>query len=180
MLATYEEVRLRKRLLSILRQNSEQLLYFDTYGFTPVDRLLEYLRTLKGCQTVNRADLRQVVDNDPQRQLEWDGGALIRATYGFLPELTRPGEKRCPPEVLYYGTHRKLLGQLATGGLLPIASELVQLAIGADVIGTKGDTLSIIAVRAQEAYQSGIRFFQRSERYYFSDAIPPGFLELNA
>jgi putative RNA 2'-phosphotransferase len=180
MLATFEEARLRKRMLSILRQNSEHLLlYFDTYGFTSVDRLIAYVRNLKGFETISRADLRQVVENDPKRQLEWDGGALIRATYGFLPERSRVGVERRPPEILHYGTHRKLLGQIAAGGLLPIASELVQLAADPSDIGTPGDTLMILAVRAQAAHDNGVRFFQATERYYFSEAIPASFLDIS-
>ena len=77
MTAHEEEMQLRKRLLSILRQNNEHVqLYFDTYGYTPVEPMLAYLRTLKGCSLVSRSDLWEFVANDPGKQIEWDGGAL--------------------------------------------------------------------------------------------------------
>ncbi|QRG65677.1 RNA 2'-phosphotransferase [Brevibacillus choshinensis] len=185
MLASHEQVRLRKRLLSILRQNSEYVqLYYDTYGYTPVEPLLAYLRTLKGCETTTRSDLREVVESDQGHYFEWDQGALIRATHGFLPVKTKGRlAEVAPPDTLYYGTHRKLLRQVMAGGLLPIASEYVQLSHRVEAIGLPHDTLSLVAVRAEEAYRSGVRFYQtctpysRDDPYYFSDAISPAYLE---
>lgn len=187
MLASYEETRLRKRLLSILRQNSEYVqLYYDTYGYTPVEPLLAYLRTLKGCAATTRSDLWQVVENDPGRLFDWDQGALIRTTHGFMPAKTKGKlAEVAPPDVLYYGTHRKLVRQMMAGGLLPIASEYVQLTAAVEAIGMPHDTLSLIVVRAQEAYAAGVRFFQvcspysLSDPFYFSEAVSPQYLELS-
>ncbi|MDF2681426.1 MAG: 2-phosphotransferase [Brevibacillus sp.] len=186
MLASHEQVRLRKRLLSILRQNSENVqLYYDTYGYTPVEPLLAYLRTLKGCGTTTRSDLREVVENDPGHVFEWDEGALIRTTHGFMPVKTKGRlAEVAPPEILYYGTHRKLIRQVMAGGLLPIASEYVQLALTVEAIGLPRDTLSLVVVRAQEAYSAGVRFwrvcspYSLEDPFFFSGAIPPKYLEL--
>lgn len=172
MLKDYEE-RLRKRLLSVLRQNGEELtLYYDTYGYTPIQPLLTYLRGLKGCGSVTREEIRQVVDADPQQRIEWDGGELIRATYGFMPGPKKVGEEVEPPERLYYGTHRRLLGQVLEGGLLPIASDTVQLAATPQAIGEEAGTLAICEVKARDAWQRGIRFFQGAWPYYYAEAIP--------
>ncbi|GED70417.1 putative RNA 2'-phosphotransferase [Brevibacillus reuszeri] len=178
MTAHEEEMQLRKRLLSILRQNNEHVqLYFDTYGYTPVEPMLAYLRTLKGCALVSRSDLWQVVENDPGKQIEWDGGALIRATYGFLPTISRGRlTETSPPEVLYYGTHRKLIRQGLEAGLLPIASEFVQLAHSPKDIGMPVDALSLLIVKAREAYADGIPFFGISDRYFMCGAIPPAYV----
>ncbi|MFS0915685.1 RNA 2'-phosphotransferase [Brevibacillus sp. 179-C 1.1 NHS] len=180
MLAIYDETRLRKRLLSILRQNSEAFqLYYDTYGYTPIEPLIEYLHTLKGCAFVNRHDLRQVVEYDPERSIEWDGGELIRATYGFLPTVAKSRRtKMVPPDVLYYGTHRRLLKQVLTGGLLPIASEYVQLAARPEHIGKPIGTLHLVTVNASAAYEAGICFYQVGDHYYLSDAIPASYLQV--
>ncbi|WP_432774350.1 RNA 2'-phosphotransferase [Brevibacillus gelatini] len=178
MLAQHEELQLRKRLLSILRQKNEHVqLYFDTYGFTPTGPLLACLRSIKGWANLRRADLWQVVENDPERQIEWDGGELIRATYGFAPSqrATRLTEAE-PPERLYYGTHAKLVQQALAGGLLPIASELVQLASRAEDIGMPEDTLCLLTVQAARARAAGIRFFQGSGAFWFSEAIPAAFV----
>lgn len=179
MLSLQEEERLRKRLLSILRQNGELLqLYYDTYGFTPIDRLLDYIRTLKGFGYVNRHAVLQVVENDPKRQIEWDGGALVRATYGFLPTKNQSRWVQItPPDVLYYGTHSKLVGQVMASGLLPIASDFVQAAFRPDAIGAPGNSLQLLAVKARAASEAGVRFFQVNEWYCLSDVIPPGYLE---
>jgi putative RNA 2'-phosphotransferase len=186
MLTSHEQTRLRKRLLSILRQNSEyHQLYYDTYGYTPVGALLGYLQTLKGMETVTRADIREVVENDPARQLEWDQGVLIRATHGFMPTKTKGRlAEVAPPEILYYGTHRRLIDQVKASGLLPIASEYVQLADTGEAIGAPGDTLSLFEVQAEAAYQAGVRFFRlcvpysHSDPFYFAEAIPPDYLHL--
>ncbi|MFD2371143.1 RNA 2'-phosphotransferase [Brevibacillus sp. GCM10020057] len=185
MLASHEEARLRKRLLSVLRQNSEYVrLYYDTYGYTPVEPLLAYIRTLKGGEFVTRAHLWQVVEHDPGRLFEWDGGELIRATHGFSPTIAkgRLAEEE-PPELLYYGTHRKLVGQALTAGLLPIASEYVQLAASPTAIGEPLDTLSLLVVKAGQAHAAGVRFYRLCTSevlpcpYYFAEAIAPAFLQ---
>lgn len=182
MLAIHEETRLRKRLLSILRQNSEAFhLYYDTYGYTPVEPLLEYLHKLKGCAYITRQDLHQVVEFDPERSIEWDGGSLIRVTYGFLPSIAKSRLMEIvPPDVLYYGTHRKLLKQVLTGGLLPIASEYVQLADRPEHIGEQTDTLRLVTVNAKEAHEAGICFYRVGEHYCLSDAVPSSYLQLYA
>lgn len=177
---------MRKRLLSILRQNSEQVqLYFDTYGYTPVEPLLAYLRTLKGCGTTTRSDLREIVENDPGHFFDWDGGDLIRTTHGFMPVKTKGRlAEVAPPEVLYYGTHRKLIRQVMAAGLLPIASEYIQLALTVDAIGEPLDTLSLVAVQAQGAYFAGVRIYQvcspysLTDPFFFSGVISPEHLEL--
>lgn len=173
-----EELRLRKRLLSILRQNNEHVqLYFDTYGYTPVEPMLAYLRTLSGCALVSRSDLWQVVENDPGKQIEWDGGALIRATYGFLPAISSGRlTEMAPPELLYYGTHRKLIRQVLSAGLLPIASEFVQLARSPKDIGMPVDALSLLSVKAQEAHEAGVPFYQVNDHYFMCESLPPAYL----
>lgn len=185
MLASHEQVRLRKRLLSILRQNSEYVqLYYDTYGYTPVEQLLAYLRTLKGCGTTTRSDLREVVESDQGQVFEWDQGALIRVKHGFMPAGKKGRlEEVAPPDILYYGTHRKLVRQVMAGGLFPIASEFVQLAQRVEEIGLPHDTLALVVVRASDAYQAGVRFYQAcspsalENSFFFSDAISPSYLE---
>lgn len=179
MLATFEETRLKKRLLSILRQKADNRpLYFDAYGFTPVKPLIDYLRTLKDFPAVNREDLLQVVRNDTAGQFEWDGGSLLRATYGFSPNRSHRGEEQAPPDLLYYGTHRKLLPQIAVAGLIPIASDLVQLAVLPGAIGQMEDTLFLLTVQARRAYETGIPFYRSSQLYYYSEAIPARFLQI--
>lgn len=179
MLAAYEEARLRKRLLSILRQKADHLLlYYDTYGFTPVNRLIEYLRTLKDFPTVRREDLAQVVEHDVLGEFEWDGGALIRATFGFSPSRAHRGTPMTPPEELYYGTHRKLLAQTEAAGLIPIASDVVQLATEPSNIGEAGDTLFLVKVKARAAAHSGVIFYQASERFFFCEELAPQFLQI--
>lgn len=179
MLEIHEEARLRKRLLSILRQNNEAFsLFYDTYGYTPIEPLLQYLHSLKGCEWVTRHDVRQVVEYDPARSVEWDGGSLIRATFGFLPSIARSRlTELSPPDTLYYGTHRKLLKQILTGGLLPIASEYVQLARRPEHIGEPTDTLRFITVNAKAAHAAGIRFYQVTDRYFACESIPVRYLE---
>ena len=180
MLAPHEEVQLRKRLLGILRQKNEHVqLYFDTYGFTPTGPLLAYLRSIKGWENIRRSDLWQVVENDPQRQIDWDGGVLIRATYGFASSPIQAAGRLAevePPARLYYGTHEKLVRQVLTGGLLPIASDFVQLALTIEEIGMPEDTLSVLTVQAAEARATGIRFFKGSGAFLYSDAIPAAFV----
>ncbi|WP_139489861.1 RNA 2'-phosphotransferase [Brevibacillus dissolubilis] len=179
MVVHYVEERLRNRLLSILRQNSGNIfLYFDTYGFTSVEKLLPYIRTLKGVEGADLDALRQVVEHDPKKQFEWDGGALIRTTYGFSPGRDHKGRAETPPDTLYYGTHRKLLQQIRGIGLIPIASDMVQLAVNPEDIGSVGDGLIIIPVNAKEAHRDGIRFNRIGERYYFVAELPAKYLEV--
>jgi putative RNA 2'-phosphotransferase len=180
MPVTDADKRMKNKLLSILRQKADQVpvLFFDSYGFTLVEPLLEYMRSLKGFAAVGRADLEHIVLNDVQGLFEWDGGPLIRATYGFSPARTYRGKELPPPDVLYHGTHRKLLKQVAAVGLLPIASDVIQLAARPESIGRAGSTLLILPVHARAAYDCGVPFYRAGDLWYFSEAIPPAYMEL--
>ncbi len=171
------DTRLKTKLLSILRQKADQLpaLFFDTYGFTSLDRLVAYLRTLKGLGSVTAEDVTQVILKDQQGQFEWDG-PLVRATFGFSASRVYRGKEMPPPEKLYHGTHRRLLGQIMATGLIPIASDVIQLALDPSLIGEPGGTLQILTVDAREAHRAGIPFYRAGELWYFSDSIPPAYL----
>jgi len=171
------DTRLKTKLLSILRQKADQLpaLFFDTYGFTSLDHLVTYLRTLKGLGSVTREDVIHVIMHDQQGQFEWDE-PLVRATFGFSASRVYRGKEMAPPEKLYHGTHRRLVDQIMARGLVPIASDVIQLAMDPSLIGEAGGTLQMLTVDAREAYRAGLRFYRAGELWYFSDSIPPDYL----
>lgn len=179
MPAPATDARLKNKLLSLLRQKADQLpaLFFDSYGFTPLDRLVDYLRTLKGLAAVTREEIIQVILHDQQGQFEWEG-SLVRATFGFSPGRAYRGKEQVPPAKLFHGTHRRLLGQIGAVGIVPIASDVVQLAVDAESIGQPDITWRLLTIHAQAAYQTGIRFYRAGEQWYFCEAIPADFIEL--
>lgn len=172
------DTRLKNKLLSVLRQKADQLpaLFFDTYGFTPLPQLVSYLRTLKGLAAVTQEEVIQVILHDQQGQFEWDG-PLVRATFGFSPSRVHKGKELLPPERLYHGTHQKLLGQIAATGLIPIASDVIQLAVDPQTIGATGGVWQQLTIQAQAAKQAGISFYRAGEQWYFSEEIPARFIE---
>lgn len=177
MIATFQETRLRTRLLSILRQKAEQRpLFFDVFGNTRIDQLISYMRTLKDFPRVTIDEVEQVIINDPRKQIEWDGGSLLRATYGFSPSRNIVRTPRTPPDELYYATHKKLASQVRTVGLLPIASDLVQLTSDQTFFQPEKADIALFTIRAKACMKAGIPFYRSNEIFYFADSIPVEFI----
>lgn len=177
MIATFQENRLRTRLLSILRQKAEQRpLFFDVFGYTRMDRLISYLRSLKDFPNTTIQDVQQVIVNDPRKQIEWDGGSLIRATFGFSPSRSIVRTPRTPPDQLYYSTHQKLASQVKTVGLLPIASDLVQLTSDLTIFSPIPAGTAIFVIQARECMRSGMTFYRSDEVFYYADSVPVTFI----
>jgi len=180
MFTLEREEKLRSRLLRVLRQKADFLaLYFDTYGYTPMERLHEYIRQCKGFGNVTLDDIEQAIKGDTRKQFEWDGGPLVRATYGFQTSRTFRGREQVPPAILYYATHPKLVPQIKALGLIPIASDVIQLAVDKGEFGTPHAQIAIIPVEAREAYDEGVRFFRANERHFFCELLPVRFLQFS-
>lgn len=155
-------------------------LELDEAGWVPVAELLEALRGLGSAwERVGRDDLVQMVATSSKRRHEIDGDR-IRALYGHsVPGRIVKVEAR-PPAVLFHGTSPQSWESIRGQGLVPMARQYVHLstevATAAEVGRRKSSTPVVLWVRADEAYERGVRFLRGNEMVWLAEAVPAEFL----
>ncbi len=165
-----EHKRLSKKLSTLLRHRPRDLM-LDDAGFAS---LHDVLQTLKASET----SVREVVrDSDKQRFeiLEDQGGAKIRARYGHSVVPVVDYQPITPPEILYHGTSRKALEAIRHEGLRSMDRQYVHLSIEREIalsVGRRHDSNpTILIVRAGEAHQDGVEFYNPEARLFLVKAL---------
>lgn len=182
-----------------LRHKPEQyLLMVSAEGWTDLESLVMALRCRRReWSKLSCADLRQWVQAMSVRRFELRGDQ-IRALYGHSLEHVVVGDQRKPPEVLWHGTISGALDSIRQNGLLPMGRKLVHLTsdqkYAGDVADSKGNTAFrdevempdadpsggptlILTVRAVEAFDAGVQFWQANDHVWLADPIPAQFVE---
>jgi putative RNA 2'-phosphotransferase len=175
------EKRLSKLLSLMLRHEPEKFgLTLDENGFAPIADVLRALQSKGAWREVSEADIRLVVKNSDKQRYEIEGDK-IRARYGHsVPGLVvyEPCE---PPEILYHGTSPHALKNIQREGLRAMKRQYVHLSIETEqarLVGLRHHAKPIIlCVRAREAWQSGVKFYQPESRLFLADAVPPQFID---
>lgn len=177
-----EYIRLSKVVSHALRH--EPWLYeleMDEEGWVPLDQLLEALRALRPrWSDLERADLEALIRSASKRRFEICNDR-IRALYGH----SLPGKlKRCvsqPPPVLFHGTSPASVPCIQAEGLKPMRRQYVHLSVdeetALEVGKRKAKQPALLCVRAGEAFQEGIPFYQGNEKVWLADAVPPRFID---
>jgi putative RNA 2'-phosphotransferase len=173
--------RLSKFLSLILRHEPERFgLRLDADGSVPLAELLAVVRRERGWEQVTEEQIRAVVSTSDKQRFEITG-ANIRARYGHsVPQrITYPEVE--PPEILYHGTSPQSLPAIRAEGLNSMQRQYVHLSTSPGQAWEVGRRHSpepvVLVVRARDAWQAGVRFFQPEERLYLSPAIPAEFIE---
>ena len=173
--------RLSKFLSLILRHEPERFgLRLDADGSVPLAELLAVVRRERGWERVTEEQIRAVVSSSDKQRFEITG-SNIRARYGHsVPQpITYPEVE--PPEILYHGTSPQSLPAIRADGLNSMQRQYVHLstspAQARDVGRRHSREPIVLIVRARDAWQAGVRFFQPEERLYLSPAIPAEFIE---
>jgi len=170
----------------ILRHEPEKWgLSLDAEGFVPLPQLLTAMQ--RRMHSVNEAQLRQVVrESDKQRFeiVEADQSTLdakIRARYGHSIQSAVSYEPIEPPEILYHGTARRFLEAIRSEGLRPMNRQYVHLSSEIEqaiTVGRRHDGQPIVlTIRAGEAHQAGVRFYNPEARLYLADEVAPQWIE---
>jgi 5-formyltetrahydrofolate cyclo-ligase len=91
----------------------------------------------------------------------------------------RTEEYRKPPDILYHGTSKEALNIILKEGLKPQGRRFVHLCRDLDEaykIGRRhSDTPKVLVIKANEAYNKGIRFVKK-ENIYLTEHISPEFI----
>jgi putative RNA 2'-phosphotransferase len=182
MLNEQQEKRLSKLLSLMLRHEPEQFgLTLDAQGFTPLDDVLRAVQTNKRWSDATLADIRYVVRNSDKQRYEIEG-EKIRARYGHSVAEKIEHTPVEPPEILYHGTSPDALDAIKTVGLRSMKRQYVHLSIETEqarIVGSRHHPRPVILkVRAHEAWQNGVKFYQPEARLFLADEVPPQFIEM--
>jgi putative RNA 2'-phosphotransferase len=156
-------------------------LELDDESWTPVEDLLAALRAHRErWRDLTEDDLALMVATSDKQRFEMRGG-LIRAHYGHsLPRKLSKTPAR-PPELLYHGTGERALDAILTGGLKPMGRQYVHLSVDVETaqqVGRrKGGRTFVLTVRAGEAHERGITFYEGNEIVWLADHVPPEFID---
>jgi putative RNA 2'-phosphotransferase len=180
MLNEQQEKRLSKLLSLMLRHEPKQFgLTLDENGFAPLNDVLKAVQSRKPWGNATLADIRYVVRNSDKQRYEIEGDQ-IRARYGHSVAQKIEHEPVEPPEILYHGTSPNALEAIKSDGLKSMKRQYVHLSIEpeqARVVGSRHHPRPVILkVRAHDAWQNGVKFYQPEERLFLADEVPPEFL----
>jgi putative RNA 2'-phosphotransferase len=155
-------------------------LELDDEGWVPLQQLLMSLRSAsKHGLVVTEAVLEEMCRTSSKRRHEIRDGR-IRAIYGH----SIPGKlKRTPappPAILFHGTSPDSVASIMARGLLPMNRQYVHLSIdeatSVEVGKRKARKPKLLRVRAMEAFESGVRFYEGNEKVWLADDVPPQFI----
>jgi putative RNA 2'-phosphotransferase len=145
----------------VLRHKPQNFgLSLDQYGFVKIEELLVVLKNRY--RETHPPDLETVVRNCPKGRFEIRG-EKIRARYGHSIDVMLDTEPFQPPDYLYHATSPATKDAISTDGIKPMTRRYVHLSKSKDEafqVGRRKSTNPIIFnVKAREAYQKGVKFY---------------------
>lgn len=156
-------------------------LEMDSQGFVDFEAL-RILVGQKNTVAFSDEDWQKVLngESDGKKRFEVVGGR-IRALYGHSRVEQVSYQPVEPPEILYHGTTPKAEKNIRRLGLQPMKRQYVHLSKNlerAQSIGNRRtDTVTILIVRAKEAYRFGIKFYNPESEHFLAKTIPPEFID---
>lgn len=176
---TKEEQRISKTISYALRHKPEEFeLLLDDEGYTDLAEFIEKMN--------HKAELGLTIELvhsllERSDKTRWEiTQQRIRAVYGHSIEKKVVKQTVTPPKYLYHGTAHRFVEKILTGGLIPKERQYVHLSQDKEtaiMVGERRDTSPVIfKVRALEASQSGVEFYQELEGIWLSEAIAPHYL----
>jgi putative RNA 2'-phosphotransferase len=152
-------------------------LVLDPDGFVKIKELLEALREEEEWAFLKRGHFLELMHSEEGKSFEWvDDRMRSTAAAGKLalkPMLT-------PPERLYQGVRGRAHAVVLRRGLRPNKGKWVVLASSREMalrIGRRRDPKPVIVeVKAREAVQKGIRFYEAQGLLVFTEFIPQEFI----
>lgn len=170
-------VRMSKFLSLVLRHKPEVAgLALDENGWIGIDELLA------GCKTaghmISRSAFDEIVVTNEKKRFTVEGDR-VRAAQGHSVDIDLGYQPVKPPDVLYHGTATQFLDSIRKTGLQPQARQHVHLPsslITAVDVGKRRGEAAIVAVKAKQAYEAGVLFYQADNGVWLSEEIAPQFL----
>jgi len=173
-------VNLSKKMAFALRHKPEQCgLKLDKEGYTNVNGLLEYLRSLKRFCDVTMEDIKDTMLNSDKKRFELNG-ENIRAYYGHscVQKIEKIATE--PPKILYHGTSGEAAEKILKEGIKAQERQYVHMSMDIETatkVGSRKDkTPVILEVDTEKAAQDGLKFYLGNETTWLADYIPPEYI----
>ena len=166
----------------ILRHRAQDFgLRLDSQGFTDFEAVHEFVNQ-RSTDTYSDEDWQVVLDGqtDGKKRFEMVDGK-IRALYGH--SKVRPVEYPSvePPPTLYHGTNQQALESIRQQGLQSMKRQYVHLSRTVEraiqVGSRRTEQVILLKIRASDAYQSGILFYNPDPEHFLAKAVPPDFID---
>ena len=175
-------VQLSKKMAYALRHKPEQCgLKLDKEGFTSVNGVLEYLRSIKRFCDVTIQDIKDTMSNIEKKRFELKDDK-IRAYYGHSCLQKIEKAAITPPEILYHGTSREAAEKILKEGITPQNRQFVHMSTDIETatkVGLRHDKEPVIlVVDTQRADKDGLKFYLGNETTWLSDVIPPEYISI--
>ena len=156
-------------------------LELDEEGWVPIAQLLDSLRSEKASwDQLTESDVAEMIRTSAKRRYEILNGR-IRAIYGHSIPGKLKRNAASPPTVLYHGTSPKSVPTIKVNGLMPMKRQNVHLstdeATAIEVGKRKAKEPVLLRIRALEAYETGVPFYEGNEKVWLADAVPSQFIE---
>ncbi|MBI3952186.1 MAG: RNA 2'-phosphotransferase [Acidobacteria bacterium] len=174
-------VQLSRFMALILRHRADEFgVNLDAEGYADVDELIRAMRSSPHWTQITREDILEVIRRQEKPRFELNQNR-VRALYGHsLPQRIQYQEIE-PPEFLFHGTSPASLDRIRVEGLLPMERQYVHLSGTPDDAYQVGRRRSqhpvILRIRAREAQQADIHFYQAEEHIYLVRRVPRQFIE---
>jgi len=174
--------RLSKFISLILRHRARDFgLQMDSQGFVDYARLRSIVEE-RSPEKYTDEDWQIVLagEIDGKKRFELVDGR-IRALYGHsrVEAIIYPPVK--PPEFLYHGTTPQALPSIRRNGLRPMKRQYVHLSANIEraqsVGGRRTENVIILKIKAREAQQDGLEFFNPEPEHFLARNIPPHWIE---
>ena len=158
----------------MLRHKPDEFgLEIDTYGYAPVDQVLQALQ--ERYDDATESDLTALANDPTQRRFEMNEYG-VRALYGHSFFVEMDGEPMNPPPArLYMGTTRAAARHFARDGITSGDRYYVHLSLDRDTAASRSHEKSgplVVEVLADKAHEQDIAFFARGE-VILTEEIPP-------
>jgi putative RNA 2'-phosphotransferase len=176
--------KLSKFLALILRHQPERFaLELDDQGWTSLSEVMEILRGLPNFRWATRADVMRVVEEGTGGKHRFEVQEnRIRACYGHSIAQPIVYEPCVPPPLLYHGTAPASLDGIRREGLGPMERQYVHLSpdrkTAVSVGARHAESPIVLRIRASEAREAGVVFYQADDMVYLAKHIPAEFLDL--
>jgi putative RNA 2'-phosphotransferase len=181
-MSPHDQHRLSKLMSLILRHQPDPFgLALDEQGWTPLAGLLAAIQRRREWRGTTEEAIREVVATSDKQRFEIEGDR-IRARYGHSVEQRVHYPEVEPPELLYHGTSPQSLPAIRSEGLRSMRRQYVHLSTEVEQALAVGRRHSpgpvLLVIRARDAWQAGVRFYQPEARLYVAESVPDAFIEL--
>lgn len=162
-------VRFSKRMSKLLRHDPQDL-SIDRHGWVSVKDILAKL-------SIDQAMLDRIVAENNKKRFEYDEtGTKIRARQGHSIEVEHGYEPAVPPDELYHGTARHIMGILYKEGLKKMRRHHVHLSPDKETaikVGQRHGKPVVLVVDAKKMHEEGAIFYHTDNDVWLVDYVHP-------